>query len=120
MKKLILKGITITLLCVAFASNSAWGDQFTLNLVNGTVIKVEADANQTIPWNTVNSAGKMTKQPCRLGDIQRINLTEQPASLKIAKVRQLLDELDSDSYPKRQEAQATLSQPELGLSLIHI
>ena len=115
MKKLILKGITITLLCVAFASNSAWGDQFTLNLVNGTVITVEADANQTIPWNTVNSAGKMTKQPCRLGDIQRINLTEQPASLKIAKVRQLLDELDSDSYPKRQEAQTALSQPELGI-----
>ena len=115
MKKLILKGITITLLCVAFASNSALADQFTLNLVNGTVITVEADVNQTIPWNTVNSAGKMTKQPCRLGDIQRINLTEQPASLKIAKVRQLLDELDSDSYPKRQEAQATLSQPELGI-----
>lgn len=115
MKKLILKGITITLLCVAFASNSAWGDQFTLNLVNGTVIKVEADANQTIPWNTVNSAGKMTKQPCRLGDMQRINLTEQPASLKIAKVRELLDKLDSDSYPIRQEAQTALSQPELGI-----
>ena len=115
MNKYCSKWIAITLLGLMVSTNTAWGDQFTVNLANGTVITVEADPEQVVPWNTVETSGKSKKEPCLLGDIQRINLTDQPASLKVARVRQLLDQLDSDSYQKRDAAQATLAEPELGL-----
>ena len=116
MKKIFFKWIAIALLGLAVSPNSASGDQFALNLSNGSVITVEADADQIIPWNTVDTSGNSKEEHQRLGDIQRINLTDQPASLKVAKVRRLLDQLDSDSYPERQQAQAALSEPALGLA----
>jgi len=87
MTKPIFKWTAFVMFCLAMATANACADQWTLNLSNGTVITVDADSDQTVPWEPIAASGKSKSEPSRLGDIQRIILTDQPASMKIAKVR---------------------------------
>ena len=82
MKKIFFKWIAIALLGLAVSPNSASGDQFALNLSNGSVITVEADADQIIPWNTVDTSGNSKEEHQRLGDIQRCLLYTSDAPTK--------------------------------------
>ena len=68
---------------------------------------------QFVPWNNVTEKGEITKSRLAIdsqgGDaIQRLILTEQPASAAIAKVRKLVTQLSSHSYVERHNAETEL------------
>ena len=115
MSKLYYKWTTCVVFCLSLVSANAKAEQVTVNLTNGTVVVVETDFDQIVPWKTINASGESKEQPCKLGDLKRINLTDKPASMQISQVRGLLNQLDSDDYAERNRATARLSEPDLGI-----
>ena len=102
----------------AFTLISAWAtiglaDKLTVNLSSGSVIVVDA-AEQTLDWKSISRNGDIEKVALKLSQIKKIDLTDRPASVQVMRVKKLLQQLDSDNYQVRVDAQVELSQPSVG------
>lgn len=112
MIKLSIRWAAIAVAIVG-ASCMAHAEELTVNLSGGSVITVEA-SDQTIDWKTIGSKGEIESVSVNLSQVARIDLTDRPASVQIARVRSLLDLLDHDVYQRRVDAQNELSRPSVG------
>jgi hypothetical protein len=77
---------------------------------DGRVIAANVKATH-IDWTSVADDGRSELRKIRLADIQKIILTESPAAKQIAEIRQLIEQLDSDTYFQREAAEKKLSDP---------
>lgn len=87
--------------------------RFTVDLRNGSALTVEV-APRTIDWTNVNADGQMSTREISLDDVQRLVLTAEPASEQVANIRRLISDLGSKDYHRREAAEQTLSDNEIG------
>lgn len=92
---------------------TAIADQLTVNLTSGSVIVVDAP-DQTVDWKTIARNGDIDQVALKLSQLEKIDLTDRPASVQVLQVKKLLGQLDSDDYQVRVDAQNELSQPSVG------
>ncbi len=88
-------------------------EKLTINLSSGSVVVVDAP-DQVIDWKTINRRGEIEQVTVNLSQVEKIDLSNRPASVQILKVKRLLAELGSDDYQTRVNAQNELSQPSVG------
>ena len=101
------------------ATNDAIAETLQLFYNDGRVISADV-ATKTFEWTHVSDAGVSTVKTIRLSDIRELVLTKTPAAKQIAKIRQLIEQLDSPKYRARQEAEKLLSDPELSASFVDV
>jgi hypothetical protein len=78
--------------------------------VDGRVIA--ASIREThLNWTNVADDGRAEIQKIEIADIRKIVLTESPAAKQIAEIRQLIEQLNSNSYSTREAAEKKLSDP---------
>ena len=110
------------LLCcwvVLIATSDATAESLQLFFIDGRVIAAEI-ATESLEWTHVSDAGVSTIKTIRLSDIRELVLTKTPAAKQIAKIRQLIEQLDSPEYHLRQEAEKKLANPELSAPFIDL
>lgn len=102
----------IILTCVLMASNAlAQTDSpsFQIEFRDGTTLTADfVDAQ--LMWTDVTNLGEMTKKPIDVSRIVSIKLTNEPASAKLAEVLNLINQLDSDDFFEREEAEKLLAK----------
>ncbi len=116
-KSLILSSLLASALAIA---NPARANDFQVSLHRGSVITAEL-GDQEINWTTVLNNGEMSKRKIKFSDIQKLVLSDAPASQQVAEIRGLITKLESSDYLQRNAAEEKLSQQETGgrfLSLI--
>lgn len=109
-KSLILSSLLASALAIA---NPARANDFQISLDRGSVITAEL-GDQEISWTTVLNNGEMSKRQIKFSDIQKLVLSDAPASQQVAEVRGLITKLESSDYLQRNAAEEKLSQQETG------
>jgi hypothetical protein len=89
------------------------GDEYQISLTNGSVITAEV-SRESLAWTKVLASGEMSQQSLKFSDIERLVLSDSPASEQVANIRRLLNRLAGDDYLARQKAESELSSPEIG------
>lgn len=89
------------------------GDEYQFSLRSGSVLTVETDG-PAIEWTDVLPNGQMRKRDIELDQVQRLVLSNSPASKQVAEIRKFLNMLQSDNYLEREQAEAQLSDPKVG------
>lgn len=115
-----IKSLSIRCFCVAWVliciaalgkceaqETEVWIATKTGEMIQGTTVQ------QSVPWNNVTEKGEITQSKIPIDaqngqGVKRLILTGQPASAAIAKVRQLVRLLTSDSYTQRHQAEVEL------------
>ncbi|MFK7766568.1 MAG: hypothetical protein AB8B55_05055 [Mariniblastus sp.] len=95
-------------------------DDFQISLHRGSVVTVDV-GDEIINWTTVLKSGEMSKKEIPFANIQRMILSDAPASQQVAEIRGLLNMLESPDYLQRITAEEELSRPQIGgrfLSLV--
>jgi len=65
-------------------------------------------AGTTLMWTDVSELGQMSKKPIEVSKIKTLSLTMLPASSQLAEILKLINQLDSDDFFVRDEAEQTL------------
>ncbi|MEM7454601.1 MAG: hypothetical protein AAF456_09655 [Planctomycetota bacterium] len=86
---------------------------FVLTLSDGSRFTAEVDSS-SLNWTTVNDDGTMEPRNLRMVNIASIELTAEPASNQVARVRQLIAALGSEDFESRQSAEDELTLEEVG------
>lgn len=82
-------------------------NQFQLEYRDGTLITSEFTKAQLM-WTDVSEFGQMDKQPIDVGRIVSLTLTNEPAGDQLAVILKLINQLDSDDFFTREEAEQQL------------
>ena len=109
------------LCCCVFSIVMADAKAETLTLVyaDGRVISMEV-ATESFEWTHVSDAGVSTVKTINLSDIRELVLTKTPAAKQIAKIRQLVEQLDSPKYHLRLEAETKLADPKFSNAFVDL
>lgn len=102
--------ITFALLCVLLATDAVGQEEsrkFQLLYRDGTSLTTEF-AGTTLMWTDVSDLGQMTKKPIEAAKIKSLTLTIEPASTQLAEILKYINQLDSDNYFERDEAELML------------
>lgn len=91
----------------------ASASEFELTLESGSVIRTEVPT-ESLNWTEVLDNGDLRSEKIPLAQIDRLVLSEMPASQKVSEVRKTLEQLNSDDFWQREEAQQRLSDRDFG------
>lgn len=64
--------------------------------------------DEQIPWKSVSPSGEVTESVVPLSEIRSLSLAETPASVQVARIRQLVTALADNDYHQRNQAERTL------------
>ncbi|MEL7497456.1 MAG: hypothetical protein AAFN77_07590 [Planctomycetota bacterium] len=86
-------------------------EDFQLQFVDGNAITVEI-LDRKLDWKTIEKSGSVREATVLWSAIDRLDLTNSPASSKAEELGQCLIDLGSPEYMSRHEAELKLSDPE--------
>ncbi len=92
---------------VARAGGQSDDPSFYLQMRDGGIIQASS-AEQAIVWKSVAIDGEVTRSDIQLSQIRSLQLAETPASVQVAEIRRLVNELADDDYHKRHLAEQQL------------
>ena len=101
---------TLAFLCVLLATNvvaQEEGRKFQLLYRDGTSLTT-GFVGSTLMWTDVSDLGQMTKKPIDVATIKSLTLTIEPASTQLAEILKYINQLDSDNFFERDEAELML------------
>ncbi|QEG20820.1 hypothetical protein [Mariniblastus fucicola] len=82
---------------------------FQLEYRDGTILTSNF-ADSKLGWTNVSELGQMTKQLIDVSRIESLTLTMEPASEQLAQTLKLINDLDSDDFFAREEAEKQLTK----------
>ncbi len=106
---LMLLGLVLFQACPE--QNTLKAEEFKISLQSGTVITVDVKT-PTLKWTRVSDSGESSEETIEIARLNRMILSESPVGKKVETIRQLITNLASDSYQKRELAEERLSEPE--------
>jgi len=109
--QLLCRWATLFSLAVLLTGADAKADSLRLNFVDGRVLAVELQQS-SLDWTHVQDNGETNIKRINFSDIQTLVLSDAPAAKQIATVRQLINQLGSDSYAQREAAEKKLTDPD--------
>ncbi len=78
-----------------------------IELRDGSILKVLVE-DEPLEWLTVEQDGKLTTQEIQLSQISKLQLTVEPASAQVSRIRGLVEQLGSDTASQRESAEKQL------------
>ncbi len=111
--RLICVSLLVGVTGIVNDENALAFDELDIQLRNGSSLTVEVES-QIVSWTNVHDDGQMTTERIDLGNIERLWITNEPASQQVATVRKLLSQLNSPIYREREAAEQQLSDVDIG------
>lgn len=88
-----------------------------ITLTSGSVLTVELQQG-VYSWADVDQAGAKNKRTIKFEDVQEVVLVANATSSRIVEVQELLGDLGSDEYQRREKAELALANPKLSSDFI--
>lgn len=104
--------INLLLFCVLLAGDATAqeeGRKFQLLYRDGTSLTTQFSGS-TLMWTDVSELGQMTRKPIEAGKIKSLTLTIEPASSQLSEILKYINQLDSDNFFEREEAETMLQK----------
>ncbi len=112
-KRYIMIGLSIGAFAIALLQQPAYAEKFQISLGGGSLITVEV-SNETLTWTDVLENGEMNEQTVKFSNIRQLVLSQAPATKQVAEIHKFLNQLESENYQDRMNAEEQLSDPKTG------